>query len=299
VHLKTERKDLMNKKVLAFAFVVLVIALAVTTAFPSLWREPEKLTFVFHPGETADLGVLREMFGPIVRATCEELDVECEMILATDYAAVMEALRNGTSDVSRVGATMYVLTKDEFPMRLVAWEIIEGEDHYHSVLLGKPGIWTEPFTFDQLKGKAVAFVTTSSTSGYLAPLTMMAGEGVALEDLGSYYFTENHPAAVEALLNGQVDVACTGDTIIREVVRSGRAVEGVDYVTLAVSPPLVSDAWTIGPGVDPEMADRIADVLLGLPPSAFEGSYLDGFTPVDLSAYEFNERMLRLTGQLP
>ena len=285
------------KAVLVVKALAILIVLALV-AFLALHKEPETLTFVFHPGETTDLSVLREMFGPIVDATCEKLGRECEMVVATDYAAVMESLRNGTADVSRIGSTMYVLTRNEFPIRLVAWDIIKGEDHYHSVLIGRPGIWQEPFTMDQLKGKSVAFVTPSSTSGYIAPLTLMAEAGLTLEDLGSYYFTENHPAAVEALLNGQVDVACTGNTITRELVASGRAVEGIDFVTLIESPPLVMDAWAIGPGVDPKMGDRIAEALLSLPPSAFEGSYLDGFAPVDLAAYEFNEKMLRLSGAL-
>ena len=283
----------MNRKMLAVLVVLVLVGLVAC-----LGKEPEKLTFAFPPGETADMGVLREMFGPIVDAACDELGVECEMVLATDYAAVMESLRNGTADVAHIGSTMYVLNRDEFDMKLVAWDIIEGEDHYHSVLIAKPGAFQEPFTMDQLRDKTVAFVTPASTSGYLAPLTMMVGAGLTLEDLGSYYFTENHPAAVEAMLNGQVDVACTGNTVTRELARSGRAVEGKDFVTLIESPPLVSDVWAIGPGVDLEMADRIAEAMLSLPPSAFEGSYLDGFTPVDLSAYEFNEQMLRLTGQL-
>ena len=287
------------KKALIIGLVALAVLGAVAAVLVmSPWDEPEKLVWAFPPGETTDMAKLREMFGPIVDATCAKMGVECEMVMATDYAAVMEALRNGTADVAHIGSTMYVLNRDQFPMRLVTWDVIEGDDHYHAVLIGKPGSFTEPFAMDQLKGKTVAFVTPTSTSGYIAPLTMMLDAGLTLDNLKSYYFTENHPAAVEAVLNGQVDVAATGNTVTRELVRSGEAVEGVDFVTLVESPPLVSDVWAIGPGADQATSDAIAEAMLSLPPEAFEGSYLDGFTPVDMAAYEFNVRMLKAAGEL-
>jgi len=281
----------MKLKVLAIGIVVLCVAAIV---FAYMRQEPEKIVLGFPPGESAELSVLREKFGPISDALGEALGMECELVLSTSYPAVMEALRNGTVDVSRIGATQYVLTRDEFEMRTVAWDIMDGEDHYHAVLIGKPGLWDEPFTMDQLKGKTIAFVDPSSTSGYVAPMTMILEAGLTLDDLDSYYFSTNHWAGIETLLNGQVDVMATGNTLLPEIDASGRA---DDYVLLIESPPLVMDTWVIGPGVDPELSDRIADALLGLPPETFEGSWIDGLSPVNPEAYEFNEAMLRAIGE--
>ena len=291
----------MKKEYLIVSLAIVLAALIVVFAprvIPGPEPEREKLTLVFHPGESSELGVLKERFGTVIDALCEELDMECELVLGTSYAATMEALRNGTSDISRIGASMYVLSRDEINVRPVVWDIIGGEDHYHAVLMGKPGIWEEPFALEQLRGKSVAFVDVSSTSGYIAPMTAMLEEGLTLDDLGSYSFTTSHYVGIEALLNGQVDVACTGNTLVDEVVASGEGVEGKNFVLLWESPPLVMDAWVIGPKVDPGLADRIAEALLNLPPEAFEGSFIDGFSPVDLAAYEFNEKMLRAIGEI-
>lgn len=274
--------------------VVVEVALIAAILFAYTRQEPEKLVLGFPPGEAAELAQLREQFGSVSDALAEELGMEVELTLSTSYPAVMEALRNGTVDVSRIGATQYVLTRDEFYVRPVAWDIVNGEDHYHSVLIGKPGIWEEPFTMDQLKGKTMAFVDPSSTSGYLAPMTMIVEAGLVLDDLDSYYFSTNHWAGIETLLNGQVDVMATGNTLLPEIDASGRR---DDYVLLAESPPLVMDTWVIGPGVEQELSDKIAEALMDLPPSAFEGSWIDGLSPVNIEAYEFNEAMLRAIGE--
>jgi len=284
--------------VLVSILVVILLSSLGFLAYRSLFiPERETLTFVFHPGESVELEVLKKNFGPIFDALSMELDMDYDVKLGSSYAATMESLRNGTADVSRIGSSMYVLTRDEIDLRLVAWDIIDGEDHYHAVLLGRPGIWEEPFTFEQLKGKTVAFVDPSSTSGYIAPVTAMLDAGITLEDLDKYSFGTTHPVAVEAMLNGVADVACTGDALIPEIENSG-SLEGEDFILLWESPPLVMDVWVIGPGVDTEKADRIAEALLGLPDEIFDGCWIDGFSPVDLSAYEFSEKMLRAVGEI-
>ena len=256
--------------------------------------EPEKIVFGFPPGEASSMVVLREQFGSICEAVGDALGVECELVLTTSYPAVMEALRNGTVDVIRVGATLYVRTRGEFDMRPVALDVIDGEYHYHAVWIGRPGLWEEPFTMDQVRGKSMALVDPSSTSGYLAPMVMLAEAGLGLDDLGSYFFSVNHPSGIEALLNGQVDVMSTASTLLPEIDASGRA---GDYVVLAESPELVTNVWIVGPSVDRELGNRITDILLNLPPSVFEASWISGLAPVGAETFAFNEAMLRVIGE--
>lgn len=282
-------------KLKMFAVGVAVLCVAVIIGVFALTRsEPETLVFGVPPGETADLAQLRGQLGSVSDALSDALGIEIEMKLTTSYAAVIEGLRNGTIDMARVGSSQYVLVRDDFDLRPVAWDIRDGKTSYTSVLLGRPGIWDEPFTMDQLRGKTVAFVDAGSTSGYIAPMTMILEAGLTLDDLDNWYFSTTHPIGIEALLNGQVDVAATSPLCLSDVDASGRA---GDYVILIESPPMPIDVWVVGPGVDAKMSDRIAAAIVDLPPEAFEGSLVDGLAPIRMEAFEFNEAMLRAIGE--
>ena len=282
----------MKAKILAIGVAILCVAV-ILVIFVSTRGEPEKLVFAVPPGETADLVELREQLGTVTDALGEAIGMEIELKLTTSYAAAVEGLRNGTVDIGRIGSSQYVMARDDFDLRPVAWDIRDGKSSYTSVLIGKPGIWDEPFTMDQLRGKTVAFVDPGSTSGYIAPMTMILEVGLTLDDLGDYYFSTAHMIGIETLLNGQVDVAATAPMLLPEmkVGRTG------DYVILIESPPLPMDTWVVGPGVEPEMSDQIAEAILELPPSAFSGAIIDGLAPINMEAFEFNEAMLRAVGE--
>lgn len=275
---------------LVLVLVAVVAVVAVMAGSHLLNPQPDKLVIVLPPGETVDMAKIQEKYGPVCAGLGKELNMQCELTLSTSYAAVTEALRNGSAQVGKFGGAMFVLARQEVSLRPVAWEILDGQDHYHAYILGRPGIWTEPFTMDQLKGKTVAFVDPQSTTGYIAPLTMMINGGVGLSDLKSHYFATSHPLAVEALFGGAVDVATTG--VVKLFKESGR-VEGQDYVILAESPPVPSDVWVIGPTVGPALSDRIAAAFFTIPKETFSQGAVNGFVPVDESAYKFIEDMLK------
>ena len=65
------------------------------------------------------------------------------------------------------------------------------------------------FRSEDIKGKIVAFVDPSSTSGYLFPGAHLVNEGIDIEKDIEYVYGGGHDKALQLLLNGDVDVATT------------------------------------------------------------------------------------------
>lgn len=256
--------------------------------------EKETLVMVFTPGPSSDLATIEAMYGPMIESLEVRANIDVEIVLATNSAAVIEALRNGTADMARLGAFAYVMAREEVGVIPLVREIsYGGRDHYLGYIIGQPGVWEEPFTMEQLKGKTMVFSDPASTSGYLIPVTMLREAGMTLGDLSEHAFTGNHPASIEAVVNKAVDAAAVPDTRVIRAVDAGIAVEGENFVILAVSPKIMLPPWVVRPDLDPGLRALIRQTLLTTP----EGVYLanpdefEGFVHARDSDYDFTRAM--------
>ncbi len=285
----------MKKMLIVFMLFALVIVGCKSVADEeSSVEEKTVLTMVFTPGPSTDLTVIEEMYGPMVESLEVRAGIEVNMVLATNATAVIEALRNGTADMARLGAFAYVMAREEIGVIPLVREIsYGGRDHYLGYIIGKPGIWEEPFTMEQLAGKTMVFSDPASTSGYLIPVTMLREAGMSLDDLEEYGFTGNHPASIEAVINGAVDAAAVPDTRVIRAVEAGIAIEGENFVILSESPKIVLPPWVVREDLDPDLLALVRQTLLTTP----EGVYLanpdefEGFVHARDADYDFTRSM--------
>ncbi|KPK86858.1 MAG: hypothetical protein AMJ81_00085 [Phycisphaerae bacterium SM23_33] len=249
----------------------------------------ETLRIVFSPAPGIDSATAIAAYGGVIAELEEKLGVDVEMQTTTEYAAVVEALANGTADMARLGGMPYIQAHEQIGVEPLVREINpEGIAECHGIIIGRPGIWDEPFTFNQLKGKTMAFPDIGSTSGYLSNVVNMKENGIELDDLAEYGFLGSHPAVLEAVVAGSVDAGGTNDWRTNLAVSQGAGVPGEDFVILATTPPIPMNCWGVRADMDSRLKERVRNALLSLSDEAFAGcDQVKGFVPGADSDYDY------------
>ena len=175
-------------------------ALAITLAatMPVFAAEPVK----FAVTDIEGLEALQQEFGAFEGALEEATGLEIELYSVASRTTAVEALNSGQVDLVLTGPAEYVVMKElSQPKIVVAWQ---RPDYFAQIAVLADG----PIrTFEDLKGKKVAFGSVGSTSQHLGPAQ-------ALADFGLNYNTDYEPViisrnvAAEALIRG--DIAAIG-----------------------------------------------------------------------------------------
>ena len=272
--------------------LALVVLVGVFWAGWDQFLQPrEKFVVAFHTGPTTDPSEMEKLYGAILAELSEGLGMEVEFVLSSDYATAIEALRNGTADMVRLGPFSYIVAHDECGAIPLVREIMNGKPYYLGQIIAQPGIFDEPYNLADIAGHSVAFVEPTSTSGYLVSLAMMREAGITLDDLSEYYFAGSHPSAIEAVLNGAADVAATCDRRVNVALGEGILVEGENYVTLAFSPPLTLNPWCVRGDMDAEMQERITEIFLDMSDETIQASEPEGFVVAVDADYDFTRKV--------
>jgi phosphonate transport system substrate-binding protein len=144
-----------------------------------------------------------------------------EIITGTSYNAVIEAMRADRVDAMVVGPFSYILAVQEADAEAIA--IYQGcsssEDpcvytegrptHYQSVVFTKKGNGIE--TLDDIIGKGFNFVDPASTSGHLAPKTLLIQRGYDPDEQFETVFAGSHPTSVLSVWNDKADAGATNE----------------------------------------------------------------------------------------
>src|SRR5215510_11252489 len=120
-----------------------------------------------------DLLVAGEAFGV---ALGKLVGVPVRVTVASDYAAVVEALRNRSADLAFVHPAGYVLANREAKAMIVAKDQWHGNTSYTSRIYVRKDSGLK--TLEELRGKTIAFVDPTSTSGYVYPMVMLIQRGL-------------------------------------------------------------------------------------------------------------------------
>jgi phosphonate transport system substrate-binding protein len=147
----------------------------------------------------------------------QRLEMPVELFTGTSYSAVIEAMRADRVDGMLVGPFAYVLAVQEAQAEALAVFTGESGDikgynpdvpsHYYSAIITKKG--SGIISTADLKGRTFAFVDAASTSGHLAPKTLLLKEGLNPDVDMQVTFAGSHPTAVLAVWNGSTEAGAT------------------------------------------------------------------------------------------
>jgi phosphonate transport system substrate-binding protein len=220
------------RKLLASALCGLVLASAAAFA------DAKPLTVVWYPNNSGEdwKSARAELDAMIAKATgCQVIDK-----LTTDYVIAIEAIASGNAAICYPGAVGYIQASEKNPkvVPLVTVSSTKGtldDSVYYSRLVVRTSdapkyASGKTYAIDGIKGKTISFVSSSSTSGFLVPATLVksyfakkAGfkaddkvedlflEGGSDKFFSSVIFGQSHQGSLYNALAGKSDVSAVDD----------------------------------------------------------------------------------------
>ena len=242
---------------------ILITMLILTMTILSIGCGQEKeevITMGFVPMRDGD--TLIESVEPLTAMLSEELGVKVRGFTATNYVGVVEGLGSGQVDFGFIPPFAYVLANQESNAQVVLTSLNRhGEAFYRSQFLVRED--SQINSFQDIRGKVVAFVDPSSTSGYLFPGAHLIGEGIDLEREIDYIYSGGHDKSLQLLLNGDIDVAPTFvDVRDRYKDEFPGAMEETRVLGYTENIPNIS--VTTSGSMDDEMRLKIQEALLNI-----------------------------------
>ncbi len=210
---------------------------------------PETFIIGVYPGD--DVAAALAGVEPL-RAFLEEyLGVRTVLITGTSYNAVIEAMAAGRADAIEVGPFSYVLAADVAQAEAIAVANYSTDltdttlPGYFSLFFTKKGSGIR--SIEDLAGRSFGFTDPASTSGYLIPaneimVAMGFTDPAQIEAFTSVNFAGNHPNAVLAVWNDNIEAAGTFDqNLVTQVERAG--IELCGYTDLGIEGPATPEEW--------------------------------------------------------
>ncbi len=263
----------------------------------------ESLHLVLTPSQKpTDLLATGAEFGQVLGKL---VGIPVRVTVASDYAAVIEALRNHTADLAFVHPGGYVLASREAKAVIVVKNLWHGKSTFTSRIYVRreSGITT----LEGLRGKTMAFVDPASSSGYIYPMVMLIQRGlVTNRDPKSFFkevvFSGAHDASMRALLNGHVDAIASFDMAREQYLKD--PAERERLVVVAETPAIPEAGIAARDGLDPATFARVRGALLQIRAPAHAALLkrlyeIDGFDLAEDREYDPVRAAIELLGARP
>lgn len=229
---------------------------------------------------------------PIARHLQTQLkldDVEFKLYL--DYEQVYAALRKAEIDLAWLGSVFFV-KQDEWAYPLVCpkWS---GKSSYRGQILVRSD--SDINNFADLRGKRFAFVSRTSSSGYIFPLALLRSEGLDIDAFAEFAFLDKHSTVVYALLARQFDAGAAYDGVLEEEAYKPFK---DNFRVIGNTTSIHNEPLVIRPDLQEQWAEPIRIALTSL--NSHEGSKiltsiqnLTGFQSVTRESYANLRKMVR------
>ncbi len=243
---------------------------------------------------------LQRKFAPLGEYLEKETGMEVKFTPVSDYAAVVEGLATKKIDLAWLGGFTFVQAKlrtngEAIPL------VQRAEDEVFTSKFIVP-VDSPITTISELKGKTFAFGSPSSTSGHLMPRYFLLQDGIDPDkDFTKVAFSGAHDATVAFVASGRVDAGVLNASVMDKLIEKGDA-NAARVKIIATTPPYFDYNWTVRPGMDPALRQKIADAFLKLDPADPEQKAImdlqraSKFVPTKTENYEGIEKAARSAG---
>jgi len=263
----------------------------------------DRLHLVLTPSQKpTDLMATGEEFGQVLGKL---VGIPVRVTVASDYAAVIEALRNRTADLAFVHPGGYVLASREAKATIVAKNLWHGKSSFTSRIYVRRDAGIK--TVEDLRGKTIAFVDPASSSGYIYPMVLLIKRGlVTNRDPKSFFkevvFSGAHDASMRALLNGHVDAIASFDMAREQYLKDIAERERLIFV--AETEPIPEAGIAARDGLDPATFAKVRAALLQIRGPAHAALLkrlyeIDGFETAEDREYDPVRAAIELLGARP
>ena len=274
--------------------IALVLAVTLFSGMAAAQGDiPSKLVLGMVPSREANAIV--DSLDPIAAMLSERLVIPVETFVSTNFVGLVEAVGTGRVDIGLFGPAALVQAIDNYGAEVILASVRQGATSYRAQFNVRcdSGITT----FEQIRGKTIAFVDPGSASGYQFPfVTLKNTYGIDPNTEMTSIFAGSHDAAALAVYNGDVDVSVTfggspGSDGRETIEKDYPDVKDVVCI-LGYSDYIPNDGAVVRKGLDPVLVGQIAQALIDIANTP-EGKELTRtlfnvteFAPVDASAYD-------------
>ena len=237
-------------------------------------QESEKKTFTiaYAPNEsTTDSTDARST---LAKDLGKVINMDVKEIQASDYTAIIEALRTGKADMAYMGALAVAMGAERAGVTPIVMKAPNGDKAqavYHSVFVTKKDN-SEINSIKDFKGKTIAFVDPDSTSGNLVPTSeiMKAFPDLHLTNEkihtnGEFFeavsFSGKHQAGLQAVIKGDVDIVPISDQIMASEFKNGNADENAVKVVHS-SAAIPAEAMVVSKTVNEDLKKTLTKFLV-------------------------------------
>lgn len=237
-------------------------------------QEAEKKTFTiaYAPNEsTTDSTDARST---LAKDLGKVINMEVKEIQASDYTAIIEALRTGKADMAYMGALAVAMGAERAGVTPIVMKAPNGDKAqavYHSVFVTQKDN-NEINSIKDFKGKTIAFVDPDSTSGNLVPTSeiMKAFPDLHLTNEkihtnGEFFeavsFSGKHQAGLQAVIKGDVDIVPISDQIMASEFKNGNADENAVKVVHS-SAAIPAEAMVVSKTVNEDIKKTLTKFLV-------------------------------------
>lgn len=237
-------------------------------------QEAEKKTFTiaYAPNEsTTDSTDARST---LAKDLGKVINMEVKEIQASDYTAIIEALRTGKADMAYMGALAVAMGAERAGVTPIVMKAPNGDKAqavYHSVFVTQKDN-NEINSIKDFKGKTIAFVDPDSTSGNLVPTSeiMKAFPDLHLTNEkihtnGEFFeavsFSGKHQAGLQAVIKGDVDIVPISDQIMASEFKNGNADENAVKVVHS-SAAIPAEAMVVSKTVNKDLKKTLTKFLV-------------------------------------
>jgi phosphonate transport system substrate-binding protein len=244
----------MQKK---FGVVVILLLLSVGCTGGRGARPEQALRLAMIP--STDPGKIVRDSQPLVKYLEKETSSRIELVVPTNYAAVVEAIANDTVDIAYLGGFTFVQASRRAGVIPLVQR--ERDQNFHSVFITQPRSGIN--TLADLKGHSFAFGDVNSTSGHLMPAYYMRAANVDQGLIAKALYSGGHDATALAVANGKVDAGAMDELVFGNMMKSGKITP--EQVRVFYTTPAFFDyVWASRKGLDPKLSASFADALLKL-----------------------------------
>lgn len=202
------------------------------------------------------------------------INMEVKEIQASDYTAIIEALRTGKADMAYMGALAVAMGSERAGVTPIVMKAPNGDKAqavYHSVFVTQKNN-SEINSIKDFKGKTIAFVDPDSTSGNLVPTSeiMKAFPDLHLTNEkihtnGEFFeavsFSGKHQAGLQAVIKGDVDIVPISDQIMASEFKNGNADENAVKVVHS-SAAIPAEAMVVSKTVNEDLKKTLTKFLV-------------------------------------
>ncbi len=280
--------------------LVSVLAAGALASCGSASAEDNVFTIAYAPNESTEQSA--DARNGLAGDLSEVLGCEVEEIQASDYNAIIEALRTGKADMAYMGGLNLALGVERAGIEPIVMKADNGDPEkavYHSLLITSSEN-EDIYSIEDIQGKTMAFVDPNSTSGNLIPtseiIKAFPDENLNSDMLhtnGEFFeavnFSGKHQAGLQAVIMGDVDVAPISDQILETEIAAGNA-SADDIRIIHESAPIPSEAMVVGKHVDEETREQLTEFLVNYDNEAYFTDVIKNegarFVACDISDYE-------------